>query len=325
MSRYKLILSLGAALLTACGGTQQPIYVAGRVASEPDGRAAHNHRKSWMLPEASGEDLLYIANYKAGSVNVYSYKTLKLVGMLSGLNGPNGECTDRTGNVYIVNSRSDSIVEYPHGGTSPIATIDDYPYYPNDCGIDSTTGDLCVANLDATPLYGNLAIYKKARGMPSLYSDQNPYIAYYFSCAYDPDGNAYVDASFVDGGLIYDELAVGAKKLTRFRLGRAARHGGTLRWDGRYMAVNDGGNRVRRFDIGSRERAYHDGQTILRTSVGGISKFWVYAKGRSREIIGTVQTKNEIQIWTYPAGSSLHILDSGFDEPDGVTVSVAPR
>lgn len=313
-----------AALLAACGGSQPPI---GAPDAMPQSRAIAEragYTGSWMLPEAKGEDLLYVANYFA-AVNVYNYKNLKLVGTLSGLNAPGGECVDERGDVFITDVRGASVVEYAHGGTSPIATLSDSGYYPNDCFVDPASGDLCVANLDGGPVSGNLAVYKKARGVPKFYYDENRYIAYYYSCAYDADGNAFVDASFDSGGLVFDELTVGAKTLTRIRYARH-KHGGALDWDGKYMTEGDGGNRVYRFSVGAdRKRVYRDGFTTLKNDVGGISKTWILEYGGQREIVGSAQNNDAFQIWTYAAGRSLHIVDTGLDEPDGVAVSLARK
>ena len=52
-------------------------------------------RKSWMLPEAKSEDLLYVANVY--TITVYSYPKGKLVGTLKDFYKPYGECVDKIG------------------------------------------------------------------------------------------------------------------------------------------------------------------------------------------------------------------------------------
>lgn len=276
-----------------------------------------------MLPEAKNDDLLYVANYEA-AVNVYDYKTLKLVGTLS-VDAPGGECTDKVGNVFITAVRNASILEYAHGGTSPIASLSDPTFYPGDCFVDPASGDLCVANLDGVPNPGNLAIYRHARGTPKFYYDSNSDIAYYYSCTYDADGNAFVDDSFVSGQLKFDELAVGARTLRRIWPGRHRHGGGALDWDGKFLTDGDGGNRIYRFSVGvDQKRVYHDGLTLLKNAVGGISKTWIWRYGGQRELIGTAQNNNAVEIFSYPDGRLLRSISSGLDEPDGVAVSQAP-
>ena len=50
------------------------------------------HARSWMLPEAKSETLLYVSNVY--TITVYSYPKGKLVGTLSDFEKPYGECVD---------------------------------------------------------------------------------------------------------------------------------------------------------------------------------------------------------------------------------------
>jgi hypothetical protein len=316
-ARYAFCVSTAAVLLGGCGTFRQIVIPQGLASvARVDGV------RSWMLPEAKSEDLLYVANYSA-AVTVYDYNTLKLVGTLS-VSSPGGECSDEHGNVFITNVRSASITEYTHGGTSPIATLVDTNFYSGDCFVDPTTGDLCVSNLDGGANSGSLAVYKHARGAPRFYYDHAYFISYYYSCAYDADGNAFVDASVVSGPLKFDELAVGARRLRRFRLGRQQHGGGDLNWDGRYLTNGDGGNRIYRFSVGvNRRRVYQDGVTSLKSAPGGVAKSRIVPYQGAREIVGALQNDDAVQIWTYPGGRLLRTIDSGLNSPDGVAVSLA--
>ena len=75
-----------------------------------------------MSPAAAGP-LLYVSDIGAEDVDVFSYPGGKQVGKLTGFSEPAGLCTDRKGDVFVVDSGSDRILEYAHGGTSPIATL----------------------------------------------------------------------------------------------------------------------------------------------------------------------------------------------------------
>lgn len=94
-----------------------------------------------MAPEAKSEDLLYVST--SGGVAVYSYPAAVLVGTLS-LLSPAGLCADNAGNVWITGNQQ--IFEYAHGGSQPIATLDDSGYSSKGCAVDPTTGDLAVTN-----------------------------------------------------------------------------------------------------------------------------------------------------------------------------------
>ena len=69
---------------------------------------------AFMLAKAQGEDLIYVSDRWKKVVNVYAYPTGERVGRLTGFSAPLGECVDRKGNVWIVDS--DKVVEYdtPH-------------------------------------------------------------------------------------------------------------------------------------------------------------------------------------------------------------------
>lgn len=70
--RASLLVGLFAALLFGCGGVQSNAVPQGSVAQ---GQA---HPRSWMLPEAKNEDLLYV-NSQEFHIYVYSYPKVKLV------------------------------------------------------------------------------------------------------------------------------------------------------------------------------------------------------------------------------------------------------
>jgi hypothetical protein len=76
-----------------------------------------------MLPEARGNDLLYLAGNDNETIFVYTYPAGKPVGALTGIAGPQYECVDKKGNVFITSSSRYSdggVYEYAHGGTHPI-------------------------------------------------------------------------------------------------------------------------------------------------------------------------------------------------------------
>lgn len=107
---------------------------------------ALRHSGSWMAPDAGKKSLLYVSDYQNDAVYVFSFPAGELTGTLSGFAGPFGECTDTAGNVFIANARPPEVLEYAHGGTSPIATIKDPGQYPYACSVNPTTGNLAVTN-----------------------------------------------------------------------------------------------------------------------------------------------------------------------------------
>ena len=82
-------------MLAGCGGSQPPIGAPGAMPLTSTLAAPADRGKSWMLPEAKAEDLLYVSNYRGNYVAVYDYKTGTAVGSLSGFDG-RGQCVTRT-------------------------------------------------------------------------------------------------------------------------------------------------------------------------------------------------------------------------------------
>ena len=174
---------LVAAMLAACGGSQPPIGAPGAM---PQSRAIATHAQrggSWMAPEAENR-LLYVAALSKG-VFVYSYPEGALLQSLSGFQNAAAICTANNGNVFIADEipSASVIYEYPHGGSSPIATFDDAADAQG-CAYDDDSGTLAVTN------FQNLAVYPGGQSPPTFYEPPNAYEIY--SCAYDNKGNLFV-------------------------------------------------------------------------------------------------------------------------------------
>jgi hypothetical protein len=158
-----------------------------------------------------------------------SYPSGKLVGTLSGVEYPIGVCSDSSGNVFVTAYYTQDVVEYAHGGTTPIARLPDFGYHPRGCAVDPMTGNLAVANtagMDGSS--GNVAIYTGATGKPVYYAV--PGVTDYSWCAYDGRGNLFVNGS----ALV--ELRAGSQSLEAIPL---AVGGQGVQWDGKDLAMID--------------------------------------------------------------------------------------
>src|SRR5579863_6185791 len=116
-------------MLSGCSGSPVPINPSSAMTTHRD------RGNSWMAPDAGNQDLLYISDLSTYDVYVYSYPKGKLEGRLTGFGGPEGECVDKTGHVFIANFSASNILEYAHGGASPVATLSDPGYYPVGCSV----------------------------------------------------------------------------------------------------------------------------------------------------------------------------------------------
>jgi hypothetical protein len=197
-SRRALTCSAAAAMLAGCGGSQPPIAAPGAMPQTPAIATLADRGKSWMLPEAKSEDLLYASDVHNNVVDVYSFPRGKYVGMLTGFGQPYGLCVDAAGDIFVPDFVNSRIVEYGHGEETPKATLDDAGYSPLDCSVDPKTGNLAVTNnVAAGKGQGSILIYVGAKGTPQTYVDPKTY--YYFYCTYDDNGNLYFDGGAESG------------------------------------------------------------------------------------------------------------------------------
>jgi hypothetical protein len=295
-SRYALCSCVAVAMLAGCGGSQPPIGVPGAM-PQTSTIAAHADRgKSWILPGAKSGDLIYAAG-GCGGTCVISYPGGKVVGGLS-VGGYLGAaaCTDSNGNVFI--TYSGSVVEYAHGGTTPIETLNLPGSNAYGCSVDPTTGNLAVV---FTSKYYDVAIFPDAKGTPTTYVSQLESN----NCGYDNAGNLFVDGNAGQAfGL--SELPARASNFSKLAVDQQVGEPGRLQWDGQYLTWQS--LRPPPYVAVSRLSISGSEATIVSvTHFKGIrtaNPSWIYGKyiiipfARSR---GRGET-NDIGVWRYPQG-----------------------
>jgi hypothetical protein len=319
-SRCALSGCVAVAMLTGCGGSQPPITGSG---SAPQTMVLPNQSvRSGILPNAKSTDLLYLASTAGG--HVISYPAGKLVGSFEPTKDLEWSylCSDATGNVFLTKFKygSPNILEYAHGGTSPIATLHD-PGYPWSCSVDPTSGNLAVATYSGSG-GGNIAIFPSAQGSPNIYRDPN--ISTYVYCAYDGQGNLFVDGSQGSKGVLA-ELPKGSATFTDLTVNHRYYGGSVVSWDGSYVTLADPIQHViLRLEI-SGSTATVVGTTNLRDWRNrAFREVWFFRNG----LITQPSRHGDTGVWRYPAGGRPTRLFRTFDKATqvyGVTVSVAPN
>jgi hypothetical protein len=201
-----------------------------------------------MKPVTSGQDLLYVVDQTTQNVDVFKYPQGQLVGTLTGFINPTGECVDSGGDVFIVSQESSSpnsskvVYEYAHGGTTPIATLDD-PSRGQGCAIDPSSGNLAVAGAYSSGQYsyGAVAIFKKAQGNATMYYSKT--LQPFWLCGYDSKGNLYIagNSGTPDEQQLI-RLAKGANNFEQIKLNSPLYGNSTfpssVQWDGKYMTAS---------------------------------------------------------------------------------------
>lgn len=331
--RYAFGMCAAVGILAGCGGgAQSPLAPSGSFqqrGAQPLSRlsrgvintaggfpslgipsAGSNDARSWMSTEAAKtKDLLYVSNLNQDSsggytVNVYSYPQGALMGVLKkDFSAPDGICVDKNNDVWIVNNGfSYGLVEYKHGGKSPIATLGRYAPSLIGCSVDLTTGDLAVTSYGTTDgsVLGSVSIYAHAKGAAKVYTDSE--MTNMLWCGYDPKGNLYVDGL---GRSDFAELPKGQKKFKNITLtGGQIYYPGNVQWDGKYVAVGDqqylGGSPAASAIY---QTTGSGGKIVGVTPFAGyqdVVEFWI----QGNAVIGPDGSpdSNKVRFYNYPAG-----------------------
>lgn len=322
ISRYALAMGAAAALLAGCGSSQPPIGAPGAVAQSRSAAARPDRSGSWMRPVTSSGELIY-ATGGCGGACVLSYPEGKLVESVSisvGPTGLGGDCSDSVGDVFITNDTE--VLEYVHGGTSPIATLSLPGNEARACSIDPKTGNLAVVFSGNN---ANLAIFPNAQGSPWLYTAD--IVAVY--CGYDNAGNLFV-SGYYDQQSQLAELQYGSANFTTLTINGNVGADGQVQWDGKHMTYESRSSdniKVSRLAI-SGSTATVVGVTRFSGGLTNAYQSWIYG-GRiliPYSIRG--QRVNKIGIWAYPRGDKPVKKFGSFGQGKfakfmGVTVSVA--
>lgn len=312
-------LTMGAvALFAGCGASQPsvgiPLPVAPAALHQGSAAGAYGDRqRSWALSEAKSEELIYVAD---GEIEMFSFPSAKLVGSISDTGSPKGVCSDKSGDVFVVEPSYARIAEYKHASSKPAAVlkVESEPFY---CAVDPGTGDLAVT-VGGNPHPG-VAIFAHAKGKPKYYRYGPLTVMWY--CTYDNHGNLFVDGEKNNEfGLV--ELASGSHSFKRVQLSGSynGQDIGAVQWDGKYVTI---GNQVRSTLVINRLVIREGsgkvvGSTVLR-GIASMSETWF----KSGIVLGA--TPEDTILWDYPAGGQRSVTLKKTSSSTGVTVSVAPN
>ena len=252
MSRQSVVFCAAAALLAACGSSQQTSTLAPMGGGEKVTVLAPvlkslsiihpNRGKSWVSRDAKDAPrLLFVSDFGADDVDILKMPSMTLKGTLTGFDFPEGECADTAGNIWIANAGASEMLQYSRTGTL-LKTLNDPGFYPAGCAVNKSNNDLAVTNIESTTAgTGNLTIFANASGSGTAYTNSS--IAQYFFVGYDPSGNLYFDGTDATRGTSYfAELPAGSSSTKLITLSGATLHfAGMIQWynTGGYLALGD--------------------------------------------------------------------------------------
>jgi hypothetical protein len=317
---YKGILSSGltGTLLVACSGVAPSSSAPLPLTTSLTG-ASVKVQGSWIRPGASKSDLLYVTSLGNHVVYIFTYPRLELVGLIGQYrrDQPVAICSDAKGNVFVPVIYQHKILEFSHGGTRPIASLNLPNSYPYSCAFDPATGDLAVA-AGLPGAHIGVAIYAHEKGKPKTYDD--PYLSDTPYCGYDNRGNLFCDGQGISQNFGFSELAKGAKSFSDITVNEAITTAGTVQWDGSSITVFQGGSGsgiIYRLKV-SGSTATVVGTTMLKDAAGGGGS-WIIG----HQVIVAEQPRAAVQLYRYPRGGNF-FKSKAIYQATYATVSVAP-
>ena len=139
---------------------------------------------------------------------------------------------------------------------------------------------------------------------------------------YDDQGNLFADG--VDSSLAYRlaELRKNAGRLTPITFNQSIVQATNIQWDGKYLAVGDGGGIVgTRTPVIYHVKVAHHSRTVVgETPLAGTTAiFQFFIQGDT--FIGPNLGNEDVMFWKYPAGGAPTKAIGGFNDPFGSAVS----
>jgi hypothetical protein len=287
-ARGFLLLSL--AVFVGCAAAQTSLQQLPATASHA-GQAA----RSWIEPAAKGGALLYVTG--GTNVDIFQWPTLQTAGMLTGFQDTTGACVDATGDVFVADAYAQKIYEFAHGGTEPIATLDDSASFPNGCTVNQRNGNLVVGNeFNNNVGHGSITLYKHGAGQGTTYYD--PSLDDVFSLDYAPNGNLYLDG--------WTGYSFGMQKFVRKQFVNIPIKGATIGYPGGVQYWKGGITVADAAGIYTNTTIYQInkyGKVLGDTVLGEAHQSYQYQIINGKVICACWEDKN-VQIYPYPAGGT---------------------
>ena len=312
--RALVLLLTSTFLLVDCGAASMP--VGGASSTKSLNALGSSHLD--FLNGGQSKDLLYISNYYSSTVTVDTWPHIHDSQTLGGFANQIGLCVDKSGDVYVANTNANDILEYKHGGTTPIRTLKDLTgYHPSSCAVDPATGDLAVTNLGYGG-YGsktaNLLVFRHAKGTPAVYDISSIY--YFYFCGYDNRSDLIVDGSS-QSIVAFAVLHPGKAKLEPLTLNVGFKYPGGIQWDGSHMAIGDQQDMIYQFEIKG-NKGTEVGATTMQ-GANGVYGFFITAG----KVIAPELGANQAEIYRYPSGGAPLTSITGLQQPQAAVVSVS--
>jgi hypothetical protein len=317
-SRYAVSISIAAALLAGCGGSQPPV-------AAPGGTSQQAVRLPNQLRGESSGSILYVS--QGHHVTILTYPELRILGKFKNPTkyGLGQGCPDNvSGNIYFPMAShyvdlhvGSGLTEYADGGAKPIGSLKPpHGEYAVNCAVDATTGNIAVI-LGTEQDSGEVGIYAPGSQRPVRF--RYPDMHWYASCGYDDMGNLFVEGE-TNKKFLFLELPKGGSKLIKLSLNpKKVTLGFPVQWDGSYVTIeyldlDTAILTIYRISV-SGSKATEVGNTKLR---GAGLNSWI--QDGSTVITGRCckdANSSSVLFYNYPAGGKPRSVFKGLRKPHG--------
>lgn len=302
------------ATLGACSSSASQVPL---VAQRGVPQQARQHSKK-------AHDLIYVSESGDNRLSILSYPNYQRVGAITGLKDPVGLCADASSDIWVVNQKSTKVQKFARGGKKPVATLNDSAAaLPLACAVDPATGNLAVTDMNGESNIGGVLIYANAQGTPKVYSDSGLVIAYF--CAYDANGNLFVDGLDKNYAFVLFELPAGGTNFEQITVSGTIDFPGGVAWDGQYLAVADQAYQ------GGRTSAIDDlsisGSTATIAATVPLNKscdVMQFALVGGSSIAAPDACRDNVSDYAYPGGGDPIKQVDNLQFPVAAAVSIAP-
>ena len=138
-----------------------------------------DQHKSWVSPDVKrAHHLLFVSDDSSQDVYIFTMPAMQLKDTLTGFNGPQGMCTDKQGNIWVVNTGTSEGLKYSRTGKL-LGSVSDPFGTPAGCAVNPTNGDLALSETRGSSGAGAVEIYQNGSGSPTRYNNPSQY-EYYF-------------------------------------------------------------------------------------------------------------------------------------------------
>ena len=235
LGRHVVSIVAGLALLAGCSSNGTTPSVSGGSVTPMSGNGGHDMQQhvvahSWMHKPPNGTSgTIWATDLEYASVDVIAYPSGTLIGQVSGFSYPYGDCSDKSGNVYVADFNDEEGFEIQAGTTK---VINSWPTGGETIGCSvSDGGDVSFSNFYP----GGVIVFPGGGHTGIGYAGPG----YDWPAGYDPHGNLFVMCNYVApcSSPHLAELPAGSSSWVLLNLNEAIYFPSGVQWMDKYLGI----------------------------------------------------------------------------------------